>query len=120
MPQTEYSLQMVLSDERCSYSYISEFGRCVDHREKEHSSHVTSTIYIHSESNSHPHANISHFTVIDQNSKLVAREARETIHSRSETWHSVATQEKCTLQNSSADFLEKTGLLMGQSKWQTD
>ena len=33
-------------------------------------------------SNNHPKANIFHFKIIDQDSKQVAREARETIHIR--------------------------------------
>ena len=36
----------------------------------------------HSVSNNHPKANISHFKIINQDSKQVAREAREAIHIR--------------------------------------
>ena len=36
----------------------------------------------HSISNIHPKANISHFKIKDQDSKHIAREAREPIHTR--------------------------------------
>ena len=44
--------------------------------------HISSAIYQHCVSNNYPKANISHFKIIDQESKQVAREAREAIHIR--------------------------------------
>ena len=41
----------------------------------EHSSHATSAINVHCKSNNHPQADISHFRVIDQESKQAVREA---------------------------------------------
>ena len=42
---------------------------------KENNIHVTSAIYIHTESSNWPYANISHFEVMDQDRKQLAREA---------------------------------------------
>ena len=67
-------------EESCSQFYIGESSRCLENKSERHSSHVTHTIYIRGESDHHPHANISHFKVINQDSKQVAREAREAIH----------------------------------------
>ena len=61
---------------RCSQSYIDESSRYLENRVKEHSSQVTSTIYIHNESNNHPLPNISHFKVKDQDNKQFTKEAR--------------------------------------------
>ena len=49
-------------------------------RIKECFDHVTSTVYICSIPNNHPIAKISHFKIIEQDSKQVARETREDIH----------------------------------------
>ena len=58
-----------------SNSYTGESSRCIENRVKEHNSYVTSVIYIHSESSRHPCANISHFKIIEQDIKEIAREA---------------------------------------------
>ena len=105
--------------ECCSQSYIGESSRCLGNRVKGQSSHVTSAIYSHNESNSHPHTNIFHFKVIYHNSKQITREAKEAIQLGSTPKHSIATQVKCTFQKSSTAFWEQAGILMGQSKWQT-
>ena len=68
--------------ENCNISYIGESSRCLENRIKEHSSHVTSAVDLHSVSNSHPIAHISHFKIIDQDNKQFTREAREAIHIR--------------------------------------
>ena len=59
-----------------------ESSRCLENRVKECNSDINSAIYIHSKSDNHPHANIFYSKGIDQNSKHVAREARETIDIR--------------------------------------
>ena len=59
----------------CSQSYIYRFSTSLENWVKEHRSHVTSAIYICSESNNHLHANISHSKVIYQDSKQIATEA---------------------------------------------
>ena len=51
-------------------------------RIKEHNSHVTSTFHKYSVINIHPWSSISHFKIIDKDSKQFAREAREAIHIR--------------------------------------
>ena len=51
-------------------------------RVKEHSSKVTREIYVYCKSNNHPQAGISHFGMIGQDSKQVARYVREAIHIR--------------------------------------
>ena len=70
------------SEESCSQSYIGKSSSCLEHRVKEHSRHVSSTVYIPSESNNQIHANTSHFKVINYDGKQVTRQARETIHIR--------------------------------------
>ena len=69
-------------EESCHQSYICESIRYLENVVKEHSSHITSVIYFHGESNNYPHDNISHFKLIDQDRKQVAREARKAIHIR--------------------------------------
>ena len=69
-------------EENCNLSYIGKSSWCLGNRIKEHRSQIFSAIYQHSVSNHHPKANISHFKIIDQDSKQVAREAREAIHIR--------------------------------------
>ena len=68
-------------EENCNLSYVGESSRCMENRIKECKSQVTSAIYQHSVSNNHPKANISYFKRIDQDSKQVAKKAREAIHS---------------------------------------
>ena len=65
--------------ENCNHSHIGKSSRCLENRTKEHNNHITSAFYQHSVSNSHPRANISHLKITDQDSKQVAREARESI-----------------------------------------
>ena len=67
--------------ESCNQSCISESSRWLENRAKECNSHVTSAIFIYSESNNHPFANISHFKIIDKDNKQVGREDRKVIHS---------------------------------------
>ena len=52
--QTEYNLQMILSQRKLWSILICDSSRCLENRVKEHSSHVTIAIYIHSDSNIHP------------------------------------------------------------------
>ena len=70
------------SDENCNISCIGESSRCLENRIKGHNNHVTSAIYQHNVSSNHPIVNNSYFKIIDQDSKQVAREAREAIHIR--------------------------------------
>ena len=67
-------------EEKCNLSYTRESSRCLENRIKEHNSHVTSEIYIHSISNNHPGVNISCLKILDQDSTQVAKEARKDIH----------------------------------------
>ena len=69
-------------DESYSHSYIGDSNKCLENRVKEHSRNVPNAIYIYSEPNNHSHASMSHFKVIDQDSKQVVREARVAIHIR--------------------------------------
>ena len=68
--------------ENCNSSYIGESSRCLESRLKEHNTSSTSTIFQHSITHNHPKADICQFTIIDQDSKQVSREAREAIHIR--------------------------------------
>ena len=68
-------------EENCNPPYIGKSSRCLENRIKEHS-HITNVVYQHSVSRSYPKANISHFKIIDKDSKQVAREAREANHIR--------------------------------------
>ena len=61
---------------------MGESCRCLENRFKECSSPITSAIYQHSVSNKYSKANISHFKIIDQDSKQVTGEGRKTIHIR--------------------------------------
>ena len=63
------------ADESCTQSCIGKSSRCLENRVWEHSSHITSAVYICSECNNHPHVNISNFKLIDQDRKQFAREA---------------------------------------------
>ena len=77
---------------------------------KEHNSHITSAIYQHTVSNNDHRADISHFKIMDQDSKQVAREAREAIHIRINNPSLNYKQEKCISQESSTTFLEQMDL----------
>ena len=68
--------------ENCNSSYIGESSRCLESRLKEHNTSSTSTIFQHSITHNHPKADISQFTIIDQDRKQVSRETREAIHIR--------------------------------------
>ena len=68
--------------ENCNLSYIGESSWWLENRIMEQSSHRFSAFYQHSVSSNHPKANISHFKIIDQDGKQVAREATEAIHIR--------------------------------------
>ena len=83
----------------------------------EHSS--TSIIYQHSVSNNHPNSNISHFKIIDQDSKQVAMEAREAIHIRINNLALNHNMGKCTSRKSSTNFLEQMDLPMCPTQWET-
>ena len=61
-------------EEDWNLSYKGEYSRYLENRVKEHSSHVTSAVYLNSVSNKYPQGNISYFKIIDQNSKQVAKE----------------------------------------------
>ena len=61
---------------------MGESSQCFENRIKEHSSHISSTINQHNVSNNHPKANISHFKIIEKDSKHVAWEAWEAIQIR--------------------------------------
>ena len=63
-------------------------------------------------SNNHSRANMSHFKIIDQDSKQVAREAREAIILESTTIPLTTTQKKCTSWKSSTTFLDQMDLLI--------
>ena len=103
-------------DESCSQSYIGESSRCTENTEKEHSSHITSAIYIHSESNNHPCAKISHLKVKAQDSKQVAREAIYIRINHLVLNHNTGKMYIPEIFNS---LLGAERLLIGQSKWQT-
>ena len=70
----------VYGEERCSKFYIGESSRCLPNRVNLHSSHVTSAIYMHIESNNHSNANISNLNVDDEDSRQVAKQARTHPH----------------------------------------
>ena len=106
-------------EENCNHSYIGEFSRCLENRIKEHNSHITSAIYQHSVSNNHPRANIFHFKILDQDSKQVAREAREAIHIRIDNHPQLKHRKKCTSWKTSTTFMEQMDLPMGLAKWET-
>ena len=63
-------------------SYIGEFSRCLESIAKECNTSSASTIFQHTIIHNHPKADISQFTIIDQDRKQVSREAREAIHIR--------------------------------------
>ena len=67
----------------CILSYIGESSWCLENRMKEPNSHISSAIYQHSVYNNHPKASVSHFKIIDEDNKQVAREVREAIHIKS-------------------------------------
>ena len=69
-------------EENCNLYYTEESSRYMENRIKEHNGLIISVISQHSVSNNHPRANISHFKIIGQDSKQVAREAKEAIHIR--------------------------------------
>ena len=74
--------QWTCPEENCNSSYIGESSRCLESRVKEHNTSSTRTRFQHSMTNKHTKADISQFTIIDQDRKQVSREAREAIHIR--------------------------------------
>ena len=72
-----HSLDWSYLEKKCNLSYIGESSKCLENIVKELNGHVTSVIYKRSVLNNHPWANILHFKIIDQDSKQVAREARD-------------------------------------------
>ena len=57
---------------------MGDSSQCLEKRIKEHSSQTSTAVYQHIVSNNHPKAN----KIIDWDSKQVAKEAREAIHTR--------------------------------------
>ena len=74
--------QWTCPEENCNSSYIGESSRCLETRVKEHITLSTSAIFQHSITHNHPKADISQFTIIDQDRKQVSRHTREAIHIR--------------------------------------
>ena len=74
--------QWTCPEEKCSSSYIGESSRCLDSWVKEQNNSSTTAIFQHSITHIHPKADISQFTIIDQDRKQVSREAREAKHIR--------------------------------------
>ena len=70
---------MILSRRKLQHFYIGLSSRYLGNRIKVHHSDVTSKINKHSVSNNQPKAQIPHFKIIDQESRQVARDAREAI-----------------------------------------
>ena len=66
--------------------------------------------------NNNPKANISHFKIIDQDSKQVAREG---IHIRINDPALNCNTGKCTSQKSLTTFLEQMDLQMSLTHWET-
>ena len=74
--------QRTCPEETCNSSYIGESSRYLENRIKEHHTSTTSAIYQHNSTYNTHKADISHFKIIDQDSKQVSMEAREAIHIR--------------------------------------
>ena len=71
--------QWTCPEENCNFSYNGKSSRCLETRVKEHNTSSTSTIFQHSITHNHPKADISQFTIIDQDRMQLSREAREVI-----------------------------------------
>ena len=81
-PHQDVVYQWTCPEENCNSSYIVESSRCLESRVKEHKTSSNSTIFQYSITHKHPKADISEFTIIDQDKKQVTREASEAIHMR--------------------------------------
>ena len=110
-------LQMVLPSKKCNLYCIGESSWCLENRVKERKSHVMSAIYKHSISNNNPWANISHFNIIDQDSKQLPEKLGKPFILETTTLPSCVTQEKCTSQKSSSTFLGHIYLPVRCTKW---
>ena len=82
-------------------------------------SHVSCAIYQNTVFNNHPKTNISHFKIIDQDTKQVARETREAIHIRITNPALNYNMGKCTSQKSLTTFLEQMDLPTYLPHWET-
>ena len=93
-------------DKTCNSSYIGESSRCLENMIKEHNTLTTSAIYQHSSTHNHPKADISHFKIIDQDSKQVSKETRDLSYTQLQYRQNVHSQHlQSILKSSSKSYL---------------